>query len=150
MTTEQQTATKNAGNATKTGTQTAPATPPKRERKRQKVESMMARPWKPEAKGDCLEGIYQGMEIVPGKGKRKAFPSYHIERPDGERVRVASAMLNTKLNQVPKGAYVWLTYLGMFTTQNGDSPDYEVETEEGTELIDPLQGNGDVREDRID
>ena len=123
---------------------------PTRQRKRQKVESMMAKPWKPEKEGDCLEGIYHGTEIVPGKGKRKPFKSYHIEKPDGERVRIASAMLNTKLNQVPKGTYVWLTYLGMFKTENGDSPDYEVEVEDGTELLDPLQGDGSVHEERAD
>lgn len=119
-------------------------------KKGKRVESMMAAPWKPEAVGDCLEGIYQGVEIVPGKGSRKPFPSYHILRPDGERVRIASAMLNTKLNQIKKGTYVWLTYKGMYECKNGKSPDYEVVPEEGAELIDPLQGDGDVHEERAD
>lgn len=122
---------------------------PTRQRKRQTVESMMAKPWKPEAEGDCLEGTYLGSEMVKGKGKRPSFKSYHIEKPDGERVRIASAMLNSKLNQIPKGAYVWLTFIGMFQTDNGNSPDYQVDVEEGTELIDPLQGDGSVRDDTI-
>lgn len=120
-----------------------------RQRKRQSVKSMMAAPWKPENEGDCLEGIYHGVETVKGKGKRGDFKSYHIEKPDGERVRVASAMLNTKMNQIPKGSYVWLTYKGMFETSNGESPDYDVDVEDGTELIDPLQGDGSVTEARV-
>lgn len=129
---------------------TAPATAqkPKRERKRQTVESTMAEPWKPEKVGDCIEGFYRGAEMVPGKGSRKPFKSYHIETESGERRRVASAMLNTKMNQIPKGAYVWLTYKGMFESQNGKSPDYDVDVEDGTELIDPLQADGSVEEAR--
>lgn len=119
---------------------------PKRQRKRQTVESTMAAPWKPEKVGDCLEGFYRGSEMVPGKGNRKPFKSYHIETEDGERRRVASAMLKTKLNQIPKGAYVWLTYTGMFDTDNGPSPDYNVEVEDGTDLVDPLQADGSVDE----
>jgi len=147
-------ATQQTETKSKSGNQASPA-PAKRARKRQKVESMMAKPWKPENEGDCLEGIYHGMEMVPGKGKRKPFKSYHIEVgkdgvPTGERVRVASAMLNSKLNQVPKGTYVWLTYVGDFKTENGDSPDYEVEVEDGTDLLDPLQGDGTVHEERAD
>jgi len=122
---------------------------PPRQRKRKAVESMMAAPWKPENVGDCLEGTFHGMEKVPGKGKRDSFKSYHIEQPDGTRVRVASAMLNTKLNQVPKGTYVWLTYKGLFQTSNGNSPDYDVEVEEGTDLFDPLQESGSVDEARV-
>lgn len=121
---------------------------PKRQRKRTTVQSMMAEPWKPENVGDCIEGFYRGAETVPGKGSRKPFKSYHIETEDGERRRVASAMLNSKMNQIPKGAYVWLTFKGMFESQNGQSPDYDVEVEDGTDLIDPLQADGSVDEAR--
>lgn len=121
---------------------TSKTTAPKRERKREEVKSMMAMPWKPEKEGDCLEGTYLGMEMVKGKGKRRDFPSYHIQQDNGERVRIASAMLNTKLNQVPKGTYVWLTYVGEFKTDNGNSSDYKVDVEQGTELIDPLEHGG--------
>lgn len=102
------------------------------------VESNMAKPWKPKKKGDELQGTYKGAETVPGKGKRPDFLSYHIEQDDGETVRVASAMLNTKMNQVPRGTYLWLKFVGMFETDNGESADYELTLEEGTELIDPL------------
>lgn len=122
---------------------------PKRQRKRQAVQSMMAEPWKPENVGDCIEGFYRGHEMVPGKGSRKPFKSYHLETEDGERRRVASAMLNTKMNQIPKGAYVWLTYKGMFESTNGPSADYDVDVEDGTELIDPLKSDGSVEEAHV-
>jgi len=116
------------------------------------VESNMSKPWKPKKEGEEISGIYRGFEIVDGKGKREPFPSYHIQLagdlqlndanktviPAGEKVRVASAMLKTKLNQVPRGTFIWLKFVGMFKTDNGDSPDYEVTLEEGAELIDPL------------
>lgn len=81
---------------------------------------------------------------MAGKGKRKEFLSYHIEQPDGEMVRVASAMLNSKMNQVKRGTYIWLEYKGEFETDNGKSPDYELTLEDGATLIDPL---GDDDED---
>lgn len=132
----------------KTKTAASGQKPAKRQRKRQTVDSTMAEPWKPEKVGDCLEGFYRGAEMVAGKGSRRPFKSYHIETEDGEKRRVASAMLNTKMNQIPKGAYVWLTYKGMFESRNGESPDYDVEVEDGTDLIDPLQADGSVDEAR--
>ncbi len=115
------------------------ATSTANKRKRGKaVESTMAKPWKPENVGDCLAGIYEGAETVTGKGSRDDFQSYHILQDDGERVRLASAMLTTKMNQVPRGTYVWLTYTGPFKSKNGTSDDYDVECEDGTEMIDPF------------
>lgn len=113
---------------------------PKARKRGGKVESTMAKPWKPENVGDCLEGTYEGSEMVSGKGSRGDFASYHVRKVDGERVRVASAMLNSKMNQVPKGTYIWLTYVGDFETSNGKSPDYDLECEEGTRMIDPFDG----------
>lgn len=140
--------TSSAGSTPAASTTSTPTTGtrPKRERKRMKVESTMAKIWKADKVGDVLEGTYLGMEMVKGKGKRGMFRSYHIEKEDGERVRLASAMLNTKMNQVPKGTYIWLTFKGDFETDNGPSPDYEVEVEDGTELTDPLQETGSVQE----
>jgi len=107
------------------------------------VESNMAKPWKPKKEGDELQGIYRGVEVVDGKGKRDPFNSYHIEMDDGETVRLTSAMLKSKLNQVKRGTYIWLKYVGIFTTDNGPSPDYEVTLEDGAELIDTLGDSED-------
>jgi hypothetical protein len=101
-------------------------------------------PWKPTKKGEILEGTYLGAKLMPPDvgGKGQAFFSFHFrkppdkEHPDGERVCVASAMLNSKMNQVPKGTYCWLTYLGKVTVGKGESNSFDLELEEGAEILD--------------
>lgn len=111
-------------------------------RERQQVESKLAEPWKPEQSGDTLEGTYLGKELVKMKGtKRDPFYSYHFRQDSGEVRRIASSMLNGKMAQIPKGAYCWLTYVGLFETKNGPSADFTVETEKGVQLIDPLNND---------
>jgi len=117
------------------------AAPPARARKRKAVDSSMAKPWNPETKGDSIEGTYLGREKVRGKGSRRDFWSYHFETTDG-RVRVSSAMLNSKMNQIPPGAYCWVTYTGKFLTGNGESKNFDVDVEDGTDLLDPLNTPG--------
>jgi len=116
-------------------------------RKRATVESSFATPWIPANPGDCLEGIYQGQDEVPA-GKGRHFTSYKIrtEGDDAKLYGVSSAMLKTKMNQIPKGAYIWVTFKGMIETENGASRDYNVEIEQGTKMVDPFDGaeSGDL------
>lgn len=102
------------------------------------VNSSMAEAWKPEKVGDSIVGQYRGMEMVPGPGNRKPFASFHFTLEDGTLRGIASAMLVTKMNQIPRGAWVQLTYTGLFESKNGKSPDYDVVPEEGTVLLDPI------------
>lgn len=116
-------------------------------RKRATVESSFAAPWIPTNPGDCLEGIYMGQDEVPA-GKGRHFTSYKIrtEGEEGKLYGVSSAMLKTKMNQIPKGAFLWVTFKGMIETENGASRDYNVEVEHGTKMVDPFQGadSGDL------
>lgn len=107
-----------------------------KERQRQEVKSSFAKPWKPEQVGDEMEGTYQGSEMVT-HGKR-TFESYKILTDGGELLGVSSAMLATKFNQVPVGAYVWVKFVGEVETNNGTSRDYHVDVEKGTELVNPF------------
>lgn len=107
--------------------------PAKSERKRKVVDSNYAEPWKPN-KGQVLEGIYLGFDSIPGN--RGNFRSYRIkvdgeEKPSG----IAGSFLDSVLPRIPKGSYVWITYLGMKNTKNGEAHDYKVETEDGVKLL---------------
>jgi hypothetical protein len=116
-----------------------------RERQRQSVETSFAEAWTPEKEGDLIEGIYRGSDIVKAKGR--SFVSYKIQDEKTGKIRgVASAMLRTKMNQIPKGTYIWVTFKGMTDTENGPSRDYDVEVEKGTNLIDPFGQEGDLNE----
>ncbi len=104
-------------------------------RKRQKVEGGFPDPWKPKKPGDVLEGHYLGADMVTAKGR--TFRSYRIKPEGAEKpMAVAGAMLQTSLERVPIGSYVWITFKGEIVTDNGTAKDFEVETEEGIKLLD--------------
>ena len=77
--------------------------------------------------GATLEGVYLKKETVDGNYGQSI--KYIIETPDGEKIGIfSSASLIRQFNNVPEGAYVWITYLGKETTKSGRSVKlYDVE-----------------------
>lgn len=77
--------------------------------------------------GATLEGKYIKKEIFDGK--YGATEKYVIETIEGEKMGVfSSASLANQFNQVPEGAYVWITYKGEEVSKNGRPVKvYEVE-----------------------
>lgn len=109
-----------------------------KERKRGRVvESDFCDPWEP-GEGEVLEGTYIGVDNVPTKrGDKESFKSYRI-RVDGQEkpVGVSGAFLESKMRRIKLGTYLWITYKGKVQTNNGPAKDYEVEIEEGAQLLD--------------
>lgn len=114
------------------------------ERKFQEVKADFGTPWKPEKKGDILEGKYMGFDVIPSqRGQSKSFKSFRI-KPDGsnEVYGVAGATLERKLFQVPKGTFVRITYQGQITTANGQAHDFKIECEQGVKLLEHVSSDG--------
>jgi hypothetical protein len=105
-------------------------------RKRQEVKSNFPTPWQPENKGDTLEGVYHGYnEVDDNRGGK--FKSHKI-KPEGSDVfmGVSGSFLDQKMIKIPKGTYVWITFMGEVKVKNGMAKDFTVECEEGTKLLD--------------
>jgi hypothetical protein len=104
------------------------------------VESSFGEPWKPEKKGDSIEGIYTGMAKVKYEGR--FFDSYRLKSEEtGDVQAVAGGMLSSKFDQVPVGAYCKVTFVGMVKTGSGPAKDFEVQVAKGTVMKVPT---GDV------
>lgn len=116
------------------------------------VDSSYAEPWKPEKEGEEIEGIYLGYSNVPSPRKgQEPFKSYNIKIADGTYVGVSGAILGSKLVRIPKGAYIWVKYVGMIKTGNGLAKDFIVTCERGTKLLDPkLAADSEDSGDDID
>lgn len=68
--------------------------------------------------GDTLEGKYNSMDEFEGNFGHTT--KYVIEAPDGVKYGVyGSASLNRQFKRIPVGSYVWITYEGEVTSQNG-------------------------------
>ena len=109
------------------------------ERQRQTVDSAYADPWKPEKEGEVLEGFYLGFTKVPSPRKEQGpFKSYNVKTEGGEYRGISGAIVGSKLQRVPKGTYIWVTYKGKIKTNQGMAKDFDVECEAGTKLLDPV------------
>ena len=115
-----------------------------RKKAAQEVDSGIPEPWKPETKGETIQGTYLGAQLMDGRGGRAEWLSYHLltdptpEHPEGRRRAVSSSMLTLKMARVPENTYIWLTYLGKFKAEKGESQDFKLEIEQGAKLLDPL------------
>lgn len=68
--------------------------------------------------GATLEGKFIKREIFDGQYGETI--KYVIETKDGEKMGVySSASLIRQFNNIPEGAYVWITYKGEETSKNG-------------------------------
>ena len=68
--------------------------------------------------GATLEGVYLKKETVDGNYGQTI--KYIIETSAGEKMGVfSSSSLLRQFNNVPEGAYVWITYQGEETTKSG-------------------------------
>lgn len=68
--------------------------------------------------GATIEGRFIKSEVFEGQYGETI--KYIIETPSGEKMGVySSASLIRQFNQVPEGAYVWITYKGEETSKNG-------------------------------
>lgn len=115
---------------------TKSAEPPKRER--QSLESTFAEKWTPETIGDSLEGEYLGYDEAPGRGG-DTFRAHQLKGADGKRWSLAGAHLDSFLPQVPRGAYVWVTYKGTQRMKNGEMQLFAVDVEKGVKLINTMK-----------
>ena len=106
--------------------------------KRKSVESTFADKWEPQNEGDELAGRYQGYEEAEGR-KDETFNAYQVIDDNGKRWSLAGAHLDSLLPQVPKGAYVWISYTGKKRMKNGEMSLYKVDVEDGVELIPVLK-----------
>lgn len=117
------------------------------ERKFKEVTADFATPWRPENKGDKIEGVYIGFDEVPvkrpGRDGKRSFKSYRI-KPDGsdEVFGVAGATLGRKMGRIREGTYVRIEYLGMIEVASGDEAhDFKVECEANSRLSNSVVSN---------
>lgn len=75
--------------------------------------------WKPENKGDSIEGIYTGTESDVGENKSKL---YHLEVEDKPYSIWGSAVLDAKMVAVKPGDKIKIEYLGTGEAQKGRNP----------------------------
>lgn len=116
------------------------------------VQSSVPLPWKPQKKGERIEGEFLGTATVAGKKGNGDFNSHRIrltesvkamfgdtvrEKKAGDVIAVSGAMLDSRFDQIPTGAGVEVTFKGMYTTDRGDGRDYEVRVADGVDLLDP-------------
>lgn len=105
------------------------------------VKSTFPVPWKPEQEGDTLEGTYHGYNIVPD-GRGQTFKSHKFKEDGAEEYDgISGAMIDQKMERIPKGTYVWVTYLGEVQTKNGKAKDFKVECDSTVKLLDPSESN---------
>lgn len=102
------------------------------------VESTFAEKWEPQNVGDFVEGRYLGYEVAEGR-KDSNFNAYQLLQPDGKRLSMAGAHLDSILPQVPKNTYIWVTYNGSRRMKSGDMKLFTVEVEEGVRLLEVLK-----------
>lgn len=112
-----------------------PKTKPKRAR--QSVESTFADKWEPQNEGDEISGRYIWTELAPGKRKGETFRVFHLRDDDGKRWSLSGAHLESFMNQIRIGTYVFVTYEGEREVGNGNMKVYKVDVEEGAELKGP-------------
>lgn len=112
----------------------------------QEVKSNFPVPWKPETEGQVLEGVYRGFNLVDDERKEgDQFKSHKIKPDDSdEMMGVSGAFLDQFMERVPKGSYVWITYLGQKKVKNGMSKQFKVEVEAGVKLKDEDEIDGVV------
>lgn len=104
------------------------------------VDSNFAEPWKPAKKGAALQGEYLGSDEIPsGRNDGKFFTSYRIRDKNGVILGVAGAFLDSKMNQVPQGAPIRVTYEGEKKTNNGVAKLFALEVDDSVELLDPYR-----------
>lgn len=105
------------------------------------VESSFAEVWAPKVPGESVTGIYVKVEQIPAKNKPagETFPSYRLKPMNGGKaVGVSGAMLSSKMDQVPVGTAVKITYLGLEKTGKGNAAkQFKVQVPRGIELLDP-------------
>lgn len=101
-----------------------------------KLEAKFAKPWKPEAAGDILEGTYVGSkEVESDRFNGKPFTVYQIQV--GKELRSASGgMLASYFEQIPRNTKVKITFTGMIAVKNGNAKNFDVEVPDGTTLLD--------------
>lgn len=108
-----------------------------KQRKRAEISTALPPQWGGDEgpkEGDTLEGIYTGSKKI--RYRNSAFFIHMIQSDEtGEVNSFSGAIADRKLSRVPKGTYVWVTYLGALETANGNAKDYKVEYEEGTKLL---------------
>lgn len=117
-----------------------------------------------EKKGATMTGSFLGAVNIPAARKNASaqpfFTSYRFrltapltitdklgkkkQKAIGDAVCVAGAMLSTKMDQVPTNEIVTITYLGKIKVGNGDAHDFDVEVDDGVELLDPHAQTGEV------
>ena len=115
-----------------------------RKKSSEEVKSNFPVPFKPEREGEFVEGKYLGFNVVDD-GRGKDFKSHKLKPDDSdEMIGVSGALLDQKMERIPKGAYVWITYEGEMKTKNGTAKQFKVECEEGTKLLSEDQIDGVV------
>lgn len=105
-----------------------------------KVENTFAdEQWKPEQKGESLEGVYLGYQLVSEDVNKKGeFKAYHFRRvSDGKRVSVTGQGLTTIMAQIPKKTRCLLTYQGTKKMGQGDMKVFDVLCDSTAKLMDP-------------
>jgi len=105
----------------------------------QKVQTLFAEQYKGfKLPGDTLEGLYVGNHWVdPEKGKNGGFWAYHIQTEDGQRVSISGAALDNIMPQIPRNVEIQVIFRGMISVGRNEMKDFEVNIEEGVELLDP-------------
>lgn len=116
--------------------------------KRKKVESTFADKWDPANVGDVLQGTYVGAEVVAAKRKGEVFTVYHLVDDDGKTWSIAGAYLKGIMKQIPRKAYIFVTFTGIQEMDSGNKMNmFDVEVGENVELVDPYADIADSDED---
>lgn len=112
---------------------------PKRERKLTTVTNDLPPVWKPENEGDFLDGIYIGTRRL--KVRKSSFLTHLIQNEDtGEVQSCSGAIMDRLLARIPiDNNYVRVVFVGWVKTQNGPGRDFELQHEEGLELLPEVQ-----------
>lgn len=108
---------------------------PKRERKLATITNDLPPVWKGEAEGDFIEGIYLGTRRL--KVRRNSFLTHLIQNEEtGEVKSCSGAIMDRLLCRVPiDNVFVRITFTGWVNTQSGKAREFDVQYEEGIELL---------------
>lgn len=98
------------------------------------VPDSYATPWKEPKKGDSIMGTYLGAKAIPKERGEGTFDAHVLQRADGSLVSAAGGSIDARMDRVPYGTKVKITFQGTQKHKGGNMKLFDVICEKGTKL----------------
>lgn len=105
---------------------------------KQSVKREYATPWKPQAAGESMTGLYLGTTVIPAGPKvEKAFTAYIFKGSDDKTWSVSGDALKYAMERIPKGVEVEIVFEGKKHSEkrNRQYNSYDVRVDDSVALL---------------